>query len=84
MLRLLLRTAHKPRLPSCLLKLSRQLSVVCLKLQMQQLFEELVLPFVQSHGQACSVLLGGKQPEELGEEAARELLWPVRAKLAAS
>jgi hypothetical protein len=45
---------------------------------MSQLFEELVLPFVQSHGEACSVLLGGKQPEEMDEEAARELLWPVR------
>jgi hypothetical protein len=45
---------------------------------MSQLFEELVLPFVQSHGAACSVLLGTEQPEEIGEEAARELLWPVR------
>jgi hypothetical protein len=51
---------------------------------MSQLFEELVLPFVQSHGQACSVLLAGKAPEELGEEAARQLLWPVRAMCAAS
>jgi hypothetical protein len=45
---------------------------------MSQLFEELVLPFVQSHSEACLVLLGGKQPEELSEEAAREQLWPVR------
>jgi hypothetical protein len=45
---------------------------------MSQLFDELVLPFVQSHGRACSVLLGGQAPEDLTEEAARELLWPVR------
>ncbi|KAF8073173.1 SETD6 [Scenedesmus sp. PABB004] len=41
-----------------------------------QLFEELVLPFVQAHADVCQALLG-KAPGDVDESEAREALWPL-------
>ena len=54
--------------------------LLLLLLQVRELFEELVVPFVMSHEGMASVLLGGKKGKTavpLSEEDVRDKLWQV-------